>query len=54
VGADPLRLTEQTGLIGHGGWADGRNGDYAGSSLQVKTGATVYGRPAVQPPMYVR
>jgi 3',5'-cyclic-AMP phosphodiesterase len=30
-----LRLTEQTGLIGHGGWADGRNGDYAGSSLQL-------------------
>lgn len=28
-----VRLTDETALIGHGGWADGRFGDYAGHDL---------------------
>ncbi|MBT3271097.1 phosphoesterase [Candidatus Poribacteria bacterium] len=29
------RLTEETALIGHGGWADGRYGDYANHDLML-------------------
>ena len=28
-----VELTPETGLVGHDGWADGRNGDYFGSPL---------------------
>src|SRR4051794_31911499 len=28
-----VALTEETGLVGHDGWADGRLGDYAGSEV---------------------
>lgn len=31
--ADVVQLTESTGLVGHGGWADGRRGDYANSRV---------------------
>lgn len=30
-----VRLTGETALIGHGGWADGRFGDYAGYDLML-------------------
>lgn len=32
-GASVLRLSREVGLVGHGGWADGSLGDYAGSRL---------------------
>ncbi len=30
-----VELTPETGLAGHGGWADGRHGDYEGSAVQI-------------------
>ena len=33
--AGVVSLTAQTALIGHDGWADGRYGDYAGSSVMI-------------------
>lgn len=33
--AGVVRLTDETALIGHGGWADGRFGDYAGHDLML-------------------
>lgn len=32
-GGGVVRLGDQTALVGHGGWADGRLGDYAASSI---------------------
>lgn len=32
---EPIELAPGIGLIGHGGWADGRCGDYDGSTVQI-------------------
>ena len=34
-GAGVIDLSPKVGLAGHGGWADGRNGDYWGSNLEL-------------------
>jgi hypothetical protein len=33
--AGVIELSPEVGLVGHGGWADGRNGDYWGSNLEL-------------------
>lgn len=33
--AGVVELTPETGLLGHGGWADGRYGDYFGSRVEL-------------------
>jgi Icc protein len=33
--SDPIALGNETGLIGHDGWADGRFGDYANSTVML-------------------
>jgi predicted phosphohydrolase len=35
-GSEIIELSPATCLIGHGGWADGRCGDYAGSDVMLK------------------
>lgn len=37
-----VRLTECTALLGHDGWADGRNGDYARSEVQLNDYHLIY------------
>lgn len=39
--AGVVRLTENTGLIGHEGWADGRLGDYATSRIMLNDYALI-------------
>ena len=36
-----FRINDQTGLIGHGGWADGRLGDWAGSTIMLNDYLTI-------------
>jgi Icc-related predicted phosphoesterase len=33
--SQPIQITEDTALVGHGCWADGRNGDYASSDVML-------------------
>jgi len=51
--AGVISLTDRTALVGHGGWADGRLGDYQGSRILLNDhviidefAALVRGRPA--------